>query len=317
VLDSVRAKKSKKIHKALDRLSSGGSTNGGSGIALAYHTARENFITEGVNRVILCTDGDFNVGLTGTDALVRMVAQEAKENIFLSVLGFGMGNHNDAMLEKISGRGNGNYAFIDSKNEARKVLVDQTSGTLVTIAKDVKLQIKFNPTHVSSYRLIGYENRMLAKEDFKNDKIDAGEIGAGHAVTALYEIVPAGVETDASAPKVDDLKYLRLEKTEAADSDEMMTLLLRYKQPDSDTGTDVEFPVTDEGGDFDQADHDLRFAAAVAGFGMQLRRSEYAGSWSLRDVLKVAEDAKGEDEYGLRAEFVELVSKASELMGQQ
>ena len=268
--------------------------------------------------MILCTDGDFNVGTTGTDELVRMVEKEAKGGVFLSVLGFGMGNHNDAMLEKISGRGNGNYAFIDTDKEARKVLVDQTSGTLVTIAKDVKLQIEFNPKHVSSYRLIGYENRVLAKEDFNDDKKDAGEIGAGHTVTALYEIVPAGVEADASRPKVDDLKYQNeLKPTEAADSDEMMTLKLRYKQPDGDTSTLVEFPVTDDGGKFKDADDDVRFAAAVAGFGMQLRRSEYAGSWTLSDVLKVAQDAKGEDKYELRAEFVELVRKAKELMGQE
>jgi Ca-activated chloride channel family protein len=285
---------------------------------LAYQTARDNFIPEGVNRVILCTDGDFNVGTTGTAELVRMVEREAKGGVFLSVLGFGMGNHNDAMLEKISGRGNGNYAFIDNRKEARKVLVDQTSGTLVTIAKDVKLQIDFNLNHVSSYRLIGYENRVLAKEDFNDDKKDAGEIGAGHAVTALYEIVPAGVEADASRPKVDDLKYqTEPEPTEAADSDEMMTLKLRYKQPDGDTSTLVEFPVTDEGGEFKDADHDVRFAAAVASFGMQLRRSEYAGSWTMNDVIRVADDARGEDMDGLRAEFVDLARKAKELMGQE
>lgn len=317
VLDSVSAKKAKKIRKALSELSSGGSTNGGAGIALAYQTARDNFIPEGVNRVILCTDGDFNVGVTGTDQLVRMVEQEANGNIFLSVLGFGMGNHNDAMLEQISGRGNGNYAFIDTPAEAHKVLVKQTSGTLVTIAKDVKLQIEFNPTHVHSYRLIGYENRVLAKEDFNDDKKDAGEIGAGHAVTALYEIVPAGVEAEDAAPKVDPLKYQTgPRKTEAADSDEMMTLKLRYKQPDGDTSTLVDFPVADEGGSFKDADHDVRFAAAVASFGMQLRRSKYAGDWKMNDVLTVAEDSKGEDEYGLRAEFVELVRTAAELMGQ-
>ncbi len=318
VLDSTKATKRKKIRKALTQLSAGGSTNGGAGIALAYQTARDNFIADGVNRVILCTDGDFNVGTTGTDELVRMVEQEAKGGVFLSVLGFGMGNHNDAMLEKVSGRGNGNYAFIDNDKEAHKVLVDQTSGTLVTIAKDVKLQVEFNPTHVSSYRLIGYENRVLAKEDFNDDKKDAGEIGAGHAVTALYEIVPAGVEADASRPKVDDLKYQKdLKPTEAADSDEMLTLKLRYKQPDGDTSTLVEFPVVDEGGKFKDADVDVRFAAAVAGFGMQLRRSEYAGNWTLNEVLKAAQEAKGEDKYELRAEFVELVRKAKELMGQE
>ncbi|MFK8112596.1 MAG: von Willebrand factor type A domain-containing protein [Rubripirellula sp.] len=316
VLDSVNVKKGKKIRKALTELKAGGSTNGGSGIALAYATARDNFISDGVNRVILCTDGDFNVGTTSTDALVKMVEQEAKGGVFLSVLGFGMGNHNDAMLEQISGKGNGNYAFIDTRNEARKVLVDQTSATLVTIAKDVKLQVEFNPKQVSAYRLIGYENRVLAKEDFKDDKVDAGEIGAGHSVTALYEIVPVGVEVDAIAPEVDDLKYSTPAKpSEAADSGELMTLKLRYKEPDGNESKPYEIPVTDEGGKFEDADEDVRFAAAVAGFGMQLRRSKYAGRWTLSDVVKTAESAKGEDPFGLRAEFVEIARKASTLMG--
>ncbi len=323
VLDSTSAKKEKKIRKALTQLSAGGSTNGGAGIALAYQTARDHFIAGGVNRVILCTDGDFNVGTTGTDELVRMVEQEAKGGIYLSVLGFGMGNHNDAMLEKISGQGNGNYAFIDTQNEARKVLVDQTSGTLVTIAKNVKMQVEFNPAHVSSYRLIGYENRLLAKEDFNDDTKDAGEIGAGHSVTALYELIPAGAEADASAPLVDDLKYQsKPQPTEAAGSDESLTLKLRYLAPDAvidsdDESTLIEIPVEDEGGEFEDADSEFRFAAAVAGFGMQLRHSPYAGSWTLGDVLKVAESAGGKDKYELRAEFVDLVRKASELMGEQ
>lgn len=318
VLDSTPAKKEKKIRKALTELSAGGSTNGGAGIALAYQTARDNFIPDGVNRVILCTDGDFNVGTTGTDELVRMVEQEAKGGVFLSVLGFGMGNHNDAMLEQVSGRGNGNYAFIDNRLEAKKVLVEQTSGTLVTIAKDVKLQVEFNPAQVGAYRLIGYENRILAKEDFNDDKKDAGEIGAGHAVTALYEIVPAGVDADAMGPKVDDLKYQRpAEPSAAADSEELLTLKLRYKQPDGDTSTLVEFPVVDDGLAFAEADDDVRFAAAVASFGMQLRRSPYAGSWTLSDAMNAANRAKGEDRSGLRAEFVTLVQKASQLMGEE
>ena len=318
VLDSTSAKKGKKIRKALTQLKSGGSTNGGEGIALAYQTARDNFIEDGVNRVILCTDGDFNVGMTGTDSLVRMVEQEAKGNIFLSVLGFGMGNHNDSMLEQISGRGNGNYAFIDTPNEARKVLVDQTSGTLVTIAKDVKIQVDFNPKLVSAYRLIGYENRILTAQDFNDDKKDAGEIGAGHTVTALYEIVPVGVESDLLPPKVDPSKYLKpAEFSEDADSGEMLTLKLRYKQPDSDKSTLVDFPIKDEGGKFKDSDDDVRFAAAVAGFGMQLRRSDYSGNWSMSNVIRVAESSKGEDENGLRSEFVELAKKAAELMGQE
>lgn len=314
VLESTPASDDAKIRRALTQLAAGGSTNGGAGITLAYQTARDNFIKEGVNRVILCTDGDFNVGTTGTDSLVRMLEQEAKGGVFLTVLGFGMGNHNDAMLEQISGKGNGTYAFIDTINEARKVLVDQTDSTLVTIAKDVKLQLEFNPTHVSAYRLIGYENRILAKEDFNDDKKDAGEIGAGHTVTALYEIVPAGVQADAIAPPTDGLKYQKeVSLTEAADSEEVLTIKMRYKAPDGDTSKLVEFPLKDEGKSFEQADADVRFAAAVAGFGLKLRMSPYAGKWSYSDVEKTAEAALGNDPYGLRAEFLELVRTAAML----
>ncbi|NND98642.1 MAG: VWA domain-containing protein [Pirellulaceae bacterium] len=318
VLDSTSAQDDTAIRRALTELSAGGSTNGGQGIALAYHTARENFITDGVNRVILCTDGDFNVGVTGTDQLVRIVEQESKGGIFLSVLGFGMGNHNDAMLEQISGRGNGNYAFIDTRAEAKKVLVDQTNGTLVTIAKDVKLQLEFNPKQVSQYRLIGYENRMLAKEDFNDDKKDAGEIGAGHTVTALYEIVPAGMQADASPPKVDDLKYQRKGKlSKQANSGELLTLKLRYKMPNEDKSTLVQFAVQDDDGDFDSADDDVRFAAAVAGFGMKLRRSKYAGTWTMSDVIAVAETALGDDPFQLRSEFVTMARRAAQFMGEE
>ncbi|TWU47453.1 von Willebrand factor [Rubripirellula tenax] len=317
VLDSTSAKKSKKINKALSQLSAGGSTNGGAGIELAYQTARENFVEGGVNRVILCSDGDFNVGTTGTDALVRLVEAEAKSGVFLTVLGFGMGNHNDAMMEQISGRGNGNYAFIDNSQEAHKVLVDQVSGTLVTIAKDVKLQVDFNPAKVASYRLIGYENRMLAKEDFNDDKKDAGEIGAGHSVTALYEIVPVGADSDPAQPKVDESKYVaKPAPTEATDGDEMLTVRIRYKQPDGDTSTRVDFPIVDEDMSFDEADESTRFAAAVAGFGMQLRGSRHAGDWKMADVMKAAKAAKGSDEEGLRSEFIQMVKKASQLKGQ-
>lgn len=314
VLESTPASEDAKIRRALTELAAGGSTNGGAGIALAYQTARDNFIKEGVNRVILCTDGDFNVGTTGTDSLVRLVEAESKGGIFLTVLGFGMGNHNDAMLEQISGKGNGTYAYIDTINEARRVLVDQTDSTLVTIAKDVKLQVEFNPARVAAYRLIGYENRILAKEDFNDDKKDAGEIGAGHTVTALYEIVPAGKETDAIAPPVDELKYQKpVTLTDAAGSQEVITIKMRYKDPDSDTSKLVEFPVADEGKSFEQADVDVRFAAAVAAFGMKLRKSPYGGNWTFTDIEKTAEAAIGEDPYGLRAELVELVRKAATL----
>ncbi len=314
VLDATPGDESAKIRRALTELAAGGSTNGGAGITLAYQTARDHFIAGGANRVILCTDGDFNVGTTGTDELVRIVEREAKGGVFLTVLGFGMGNHNDAMLEQISGRGNGNYAFIDTDKEARKVLVQQADATLVTIAKDVKLQIEFNPNRVAAYRLIGYENRVLAKEDFNDDKKDAGEIGAGHSVTALYEIVPAGKEVDAISPPVDTLKYQSVGKpNDAAASDETMTLKLRYKAPDGDTSRLVEFPVTDTGKGFDDADIHVRFAAAVAGFGMKLRSSPYAGKWTLADVRKTAAAAIGDDPHGLRAEFVELVRAAATL----
>ncbi|PAY15685.1 hypothetical protein CKO51_30650 [Rhodopirellula sp. SM50] len=316
VLDSTPAGKRKKITKALSQLSAGGSTNGGAGIQLAYATARDHFIKDGVNRVILCTDGDFNVGLSGTDELVRLIKEEASEGIFLTALGFGMGNHNDAMLEQISGEGNGNYAFIDTANEAHKVLVRQTDATLVTIAKDIKIQIEFNRRVVSKYRLIGYENRVMAKEDFNDDKKDGGEIGAGHQVTALYELVMAG-EQDDVAPQVDPLKYQSSpELTEAASSNEVMTVKLRYKQPDGDTSTLIERSAKDNEQAFAKADADFRFAAAVAAFGMQLRHSEFTGDWTLHNVLEVAQANVGPDEFQLRSEFVQLVTAALRLKGE-
>lgn len=320
-LPSTSAGDYRTIEAAIDRLNSSGSTNGAQGIGLAYQLARENFIADGVNRVILCTDGDFNVGVTGTDSLVKMVEEQAKSKVFLSVLGFGMGNLNDAMLEQISGRGNGNYAFIDTQREARKVLVEQASGTLVTIAKDVKIQVEFNPSQVAGYRLIGYENRILAKEDFNDDKVDAGEIGAGHQVTALYELIPPGIEDPALRPKVDELKYQTTEAKEPAtvanDNPELLTVKLRYKQPDSDTSTLVEFPVIDTGESFDKASTDFRFAAAVAGFGMQLRRSPHRGNWNYQSVLEIAKASKGDDTHELRQEFVDMVQLAYQLNGEE
>ncbi|WP_182866146.1 VWA domain-containing protein [Stieleria mannarensis] len=324
VLDSTPAGKKKKINKALSQLSAGGSTNGGAGIQLAYATARDHFIKDGVNRVVLCTDGDFNVGLSGTDELVRLIQEEASDGIFLTALGFGMGNHNDAMMEQISGKGNGNYAFIDTANEAHKVLVRQTDATLVTIAKDVKLQLEFNPRVVSKYRLIGYENRVMAKEDFNDDTKDAGEIGAGHQVTAFYELVMTGDQDHADdAPSddnrrpVDPLKYQSSpELTEAAASDDVLTLKLRYKQPDGDTSTLIQQSVKDGEQAFAKTDSEFRFAAAVAAFGMQLRQSEFAGDWTLRNVLEVAQANVGTDEFQLRSEFVDLVSTALRLTGQ-
>ena len=263
--------------------------------------------------MLLCTDGDFNVGTTSTGALVRMVEERAKKGVFLSVLGFGRGNLNDAMMENISNKGNGNYAYIDGITEAHKVLVEQMGGTLVTIAKDVKIQIEFNPARVAAYRLIGYENRMLAAEDFNDDKKDAGEIGAGHTVTALYEVALAGAEVD--VPTVDPLKYQT--PTRPSDdeevSEDLLTLKLRYKEPEADTSKLLEFPVLDGGTRFGQASPDFQFAAAVASFGMLLRGSEHKGTATYDAVLEIAASAKGPDVHGYRAEFLDMVRRAKTL----
>lgn len=316
VLDSTPADRSDQILNALNRLEAGGSTNGGQGLELAYQVARENLIPGGTNRVLLCTDGDFNVGMTGTDQMVRLVEQESKQGIDLTVLGFGMGNLNDAMLEQISGRGNGNYAFIDTFNEAKKVLSQQLVGTLVTIANDVKLQIEFNPQQVSGYRLIGYENRVLADEDFNDDEKDAGDIGAGHRVTALYELVPAGISMADRAAQVDELKYQNdRELSDAAQSDEWLTVKLRYKLPGQSESLLMEQPVFDSNTPFDQADQEFRFAAAVASFGMLLRDSEYRGTWDFNTVEQIAAASIGSDPHGFREEFLEMVSVARSLQG--
>jgi len=313
VLDSTTADQKGIILGALDRLQAGGSTNGGAGIRLAYQVALDHFIKGGVNRVILCTDGDFNVGTTGTGSLVRMAEDNAKSGTFLTVLGFGMGNHNDSMMEQISNKGNGNYAFIDTENEARKVLVEQINSTLVTIAKDVKIQVEFNPKEVAAYRLIGYENRILAAEDFNDDTKDAGEIGAGHTVTALYEIIPVGVSSKALG-KIDKLKYQKPTKpSSAANKGELLTVKIRYKQPDGDTSKLLEFPIKDTGKRFGQADQDFRFAAAVAQFGMLLRGSEHKGDSNYAAVLEIATEAAAGDKSGYRQEFLELVRMASQL----
>ncbi len=315
VLDATPGDQKKTIYDALDRLRAGGSTNGGEGIRLAYELAREHFIDGGTNRVILCSDGDFNVGVTGTEQLVDMAAENARDDVFLTVLGFGTGNHNDAMMEKISNRGNGNYAFIDSADEARKVFVDQMHGTLVTIAKDVKIQVELNPREVRSYRLIGYANRMLAAEDFNDDTKDAGEIGAGHSVTALYEIVPVRSGSTADGrPLVDDLKYQQAaDLSEQSDSGEMLTLKLRYKPPTGDTSTLLQFPVSDSGKPFEQTDQDFQFAASVAAFGMLLRDSRYKGEANYDMVEEIAASAADGDRTGYREEFLSLVEKAQRL----
>lgn len=303
------------ILAALEQLRAGGSTAGGAGIRLAYEIAEQHFITGGVNRVILCTDGDFNVGVTSPGALGRMAEQKARETgVFLTVLGFGRGNLNDAMMERISGKGNGNYHYVDGPTEARKVLVAEMTGTLVTIAKDVKIQIDFNPAQVAGYRLIGYENRMLQTQDFNDDAKDAGEIGAGHTVTALYELVPAGAPVATAG--VDESKYVRPSNltAHAADSGELMTLKIRYKQPDGDVSTKLEFPISDSGEAFAAASSDFQFAASVAAMGMLLRDSAYSGDATLSGVLEIATSAaQSRDPHGYRAEFLKMVSAAIEL----
>jgi len=312
VLPSTSCDDQRAVLQAIKRLESGGSTNGGEGIQLAYDVATQHFIDGGVNRVILATDGDFNVGVTNQGELVRLIEDKAKSGVFLTVLGFGMGNVKDSTLEKLADKGNGNYAYIDTFLEAKKVFGQQLGATLVTIAKDVKIQIEFNPAQVGAYRLIGYENRILAAEDFNDDTKDAGEIGAGHTVTALYELVPAGQEVD--LPSVDPLRYQRQTRlTRAAGTDELFTLKLRYKDPDADVSQLLSFTIEDDGAPFAQASEDLKFAASVAGFGMILRQSEHKGTATLDGVLEIADEGLGDDRHGYRREFLDLVRKAKAL----
>jgi Ca-activated chloride channel family protein len=302
------------VKRALGRLEAGGSTAGAEGIQLAYDVAQRTFRKGGINRVILASDGDFNVGPSSQGELVNLIEDKRRSGVFLSVLGFGTGNLNDAMMESIADHGNGNYAYIDSEREAERVLVEQANSTLVTIAKDVKIQVEFNPARVESYRLIGYENRVLAHDDFNDDQKDAGEIGAGHTVTALYEIAPAG--SGEAVPRVDPLRYQNEGgRSAAAATDELMTVKIRYKQPDGDESSKLSFPVTDDGRELADTTDDYRFSAAVAAFGMLLRSSKHGGksSWAL--ASKLARGALGRDERGDRREFVDLVQKASTLAG--
>ena len=311
VLPTTNGVNKTKIKEAIDNLEAGGSTAGGAGIKLAYKTAKENFVPQGNNRVILCTDGDFNVGESSDDAMERLIEEERKSGVFLTVLGYGMGNYQDAKMQKLADKGNGNHAYIDGITEAKKVLVNEFGGTLFTIAKDVKLQIEFNPAKVKGYRLLGYENRMLAKEDFNNDKKDAGELGSGHTVTALYEIIPVGVNSS-FLNNVDPLKYQQeitpLSKT--SQTTEMMTIKFRYKAPDGDISKLIEHPVLDKQNTIEKTSDNFRFAASVAQFGMLLRHSAFKSKASYMDVLSLARKAKGNDEEGYRSEFIRLVESA-------
>lgn len=309
VLPSTNGDNKQAIRAAIAGLMASGSTNDGQGLQMAYEVARTGFLKEGTNRVILATDGDFNVGVTSQDDLVRLIEAEAKSGVFLSALGFGVGNLKDATLEKLADKGNGNYAYIDTLSEARKVLVEQLSGTLVTIAKDVKLQIEFNPAQVGEFRLIGYEDRILAHQDFNDDRKDAGDVGAGHTVTALYELSPSG-----AVAGVGPLKYQRSQPlAPAAESGELATIKLRYKEPDADESRLIEHVVAGGPRQNVSKPSDFQFAAAVAAFGMMLRDSAYRGEATYEMVLELAQPGLADDANGYRSEFVRLVRQAQEI----
>jgi Ca-activated chloride channel family protein len=310
VLPSTPGSDKDAILAALGRLEAGGSTNGGAGIDLAYATAQQHFIDGGVNRVILATDGDFNVGTVDTDSLKTLVEARRDSGIALTTLGFGTGNYNDALAEQLADIGNGNHAYIDTVNEARKVLVDELSSTMLTIAKDVKIQMEFNPAVVAEYRLIGYENRALRREDFNNDQVDAGEIGAGHDVTALYELALVG----SAGVSVDPLRYGGDAKAARGDAGEIGFLRLRYKAPDADVSRLIEQPIA-TASMRTQASERLQFAASVAAFADSLRGGKHLGRWNLDDVAMLAKRGRGQDADGYRGEFVALVEQARALKG--
>ena len=311
VLPSTSCLEKSKILEAVDRLQAGGSTNGGAGIELAYQQAVNHFVTKGANRVILATDGDFNVGVTNRDDLVRLIEAKRKSGVYLSVLGFGMGNLKDGQLEALADKGNGNYAYIDTIAEAEKVLITEMGATLVTVAKDVKFQIQFNPSKVGAYRLIGYENRLLAAQDFADDRKDAGEVGAGHHVTALYELVaPDKVQAVVADADPEEFEF---QKVTAVARPETVVVKVRYKLPDEETSRPFKLGVLDKGLDFSRSSSDFKFASGVAGFGMLLRHSPYVGSFTYGGVVEIASSSLGDDPSGYRKEFLGLVKKAQQL----
>jgi Ca-activated chloride channel homolog len=313
VLSSTPGDRKEAIMSAIDRLEAGGSTAGGAGLKLAYREAEKNFIKGGNNRIILATDGDFNVGESSNGGMERLVEEKRNLGVFITVLGFGMGNIKDDKMEIIADKGNGNYSYIDNLQEARKVLVSEFGGTLFTIAKDVKFQLEFNPAKVKSYRLVGYENRILNEEDFNDDTKDAGEMGSGHNVTALYEIVPAG--SAESEPSVDPLKYQKPSgnKSGKSVSGEYLTIKIRYKMPDGETSRKLEKPVMGYVADLEDASNNLRFAAAVSEFGMILRNSEFKGTATLEDAASLARSSRGKDDDGYRSELIRLINTAKDL----
>jgi Ca-activated chloride channel homolog len=310
VLEPTSGRHKALIISALDRLTAGGSTNGAAGIRLAYAMAEQAFIKGGINRVLLATDGDFNVGTTNTEQLKDLIEEKRKSGIALSTLGFGTGNYNDHMMEQIADVGNGNYAYIDTLNEAQKVLVDEMSSTMLTIAKDVKIQIEFNPAVVSEYRLLGYENRLLNREDFNNDKVDAGEIGAGHTVTAIYEISLNNSEGD----RIEPLRY-QAEQQQDINANEIAFLRLRYKEPTADTSKLLQWVIAKEEivDDIKQTTNAFRFAAAVASFAQQLRGGINSGNFAYSDIARLAQRSRGDDPFGYRGEFLSLVNLAQSI----
>jgi Ca-activated chloride channel family protein len=314
VLPSTEIGDGLNVLNSLERLKAGGSTNGGEGIQLAYNVAASNLIPGGINRVILCSDGDFNVGITNRSELVDLIQTEAQRDIFLSIFGFGTGNLKDAAMEELSNKGNGTYGYIDSLNEARKVFVDEQLGTLVTIAKDVKIQVDFNAQHVQAYRLIGYENRVMEAQDFRDDRKDAGEIGSGHTVTALYEIVPHGVASPVLA--VEPSKYQSVKIELEAEPAEMLTVRLRYKEPEGDEGIEFHVPAALPS-EVTAGSKDFQFAASVALFGLLLRHSEYAGSADWQAVEQLANAGESARRNKHRTEFLELIRTAARLSSRE
>ena len=311
-LPSTSGSDKQKIREAIDELTAGGSTAGGAGIKLAYKIAKQNFVKGGNNRIILCTDGDFNVGVSSDEGLEKLIEQERKSGVFLTVLGYGMGNYKDSKIQVLAEKGNGNHAYIDNLQEANRVLVNEFGATMHTVAKDVKLQIEFNPSQVQAYRLIGYESRLLKDEDFNNDAKDAGEMGAGHTVTAFYEVVPAGIKSDFTG-KVDDLKYQKTKPAPAVtnNSKELLTVKLRYKAPDGNTSKKIEQPLIDD--KKEKVSSDFRFASAVAMFGQLLRDSDFKGDATYDKVISLAKTSLDNDEKGYRREFIRLAETAEGL----
>ncbi len=315
VLPSTSGSDKQKILEAVEQLTAGGSTAGGAGIELAYKIAQKNFIENGNNRVILCTDGDFNVGVSSTQGLESLIESKRKTGIFLTVLGYGMGNYKDNKLQTLAEKGNGNHAYIDNIQEANKVLVNEFGSTMYTVAKDVKIQVEFNPAYVNAYRLVGYESRLLNKEDFNDDTKDAGELGAGHTVTALYEIIPANVTNPYGS--VDKLKYQQDETQLLANKssnilNEMLTVKLRYKNPNEDNSSKMEVPVYTTSAEM-QPSVDFKFAMSVAMFGQIVKGSDFKGKATYQDVIKLANEGIGEDKHGYRKEFVRLVEAVNQL----